>query len=161
MFFVLFILFVMPVYGIDQHQLSILGISFMPKFYGLLERDNFTQIGGTEAKWYQGFYIPISMGIYVPSYRYVHNRFFVGFQHSVNFIVSINQNINIPKDNLILSSFGYQFKLEFGLNYDSFSSIGIQKKLEKTTVFVEINRNNILISLFTKVEKEESKFVTL
>ncbi|MGL5956321.1 MAG: hypothetical protein ACRC0X_06935 [Brevinema sp.] len=144
-----------------QHQISILGISGLPKFYGLLERNNFTQIGGTEVKWYQGFYIPISLGIYLPSYRYTHNRFFIGFQHSINIIISGNKNINIPEENLILSSLGYQFKVEFGLNYDNFSKFRGNAKLEKTTVFIETNGQTILLSLFAKIEKEETRFVNI
>lgn len=85
----------------------------------------------------------------------------MGFQHSVNFIVFVNQNINVPKDNLILSSLGYQFKLEFALNYDSFGYGSLCKVLESMTIFVKTNRDTILISLFAKVEKEETKSVTI
>ncbi|MGL4368002.1 MAG: hypothetical protein ACRCTQ_06985 [Brevinemataceae bacterium] len=144
-----------------QHQISIIGINFLPKFYGLLEKNNFTQIGGTEIEWYKGFYIPISVGFYLPSYRYVHNRFFIGFQHSINVLVHGNQNLNAPKRNLILSSFGYQFKLEIGLNYDNFSSFSTRKGLEETTIFIETNRNTVLISLFAKIEKENAEYVTI
>ncbi len=146
-----------------QHQVSILGVSFLPKFYGLLERDNYDKIGGTEVAWYDGFYMPISVGVYLPSYRYVKNRFFVGFQHSVNVIVYGNQNINVPKESLILSSLGYQFRFEAGLNYDTFSDYSDKYavSLENTRVFIETNKGAVLISLFAKTELEDTKFVTV
>lgn len=144
---------------LKQHQMSILGVSFLPKFYGLLERNNFTQIGATEVEWYKGFYIPIFMGVHLPSYRYVNGRFFMGFQHSINFLIFGNRNLNVPKENLILNSLGYQFKLEFGLNYDSFSKGSHGTVLDTTKLFIETNRSTILISVFIKSEKEETKYV--
>lgn len=71
-------------YGISlgkykEHQIPILGLSFLPRFYGLSERNDFTQIGGTEIEWSKSFYIPIFLAIQLPSYRYVYNQFFVGF----------------------------------------------------------------------------------
>jgi len=144
-----------------QHQMSILGISFIPRFYGLLERDNYTQIGDTEIEWYNGFYIPISVGVHLPGYRYIHNRFFFGFQHRINLLVYGNQNINVPVENIILNSLGYQLKLEFGLNYDDFSNTGSRTALTETRLFVETNRSTILLSLFAKIENKEAHSITI
>ncbi len=146
-----------------EHQMSIVGVSFLPKFYGLIERDNYTQIGSTEVEWYKGFYTPVSVGIYLPSYRYVYNQFYIGFQHSVNFLVTGHQNVNVPEENLILRSRGYQFRMELGWNHDSFSSRSSRsiQKLEATRIFVETNRNTVLISIFAKTELEDTKFVTI
>ena len=100
-------------YGISlgkykEHQVPIIGIGFLPRFYGLSERDDFTQIGSTEIEWSRKFYIPISLAVKLPSYRYIYNQFFIGFQHSITMLVYGHQNVNVPRDNLILQSIGYQ-----------------------------------------------------
>lgn len=75
-----------------------------------------------------------------------------------------HQNINVPRENLILQSIGYQFRLELGLSYDSFSSGNTRNNgifLRETTVLVKTNRNGITISLFAKIESKEAKTVTV
>ena len=146
---------------LKQHQVSILGVGFLPRFYGLSERDDFTQIGSTEIEWFNKFYIPISVSVKLPSYRYIYNQFFIGFQHSVTMLVYGNQNINVPNENLILQSLGYQFQLELGLNYDNFSSKNNGRSLQETTVFIETNNNGITISLFGKIQNENAKTATI
>ena len=153
-------------YGISlgkykEHQVPIIGIGFLPRFYGLSERDDFTHIGSTEIEWSRKFYIPISLAIKFPSYRYIYNQFFIGFQHSLTMLVTGHQNVNVPRENLILQSLGYQFQLELGLNYDNFSSKNSGISLRETTVFIETNRNGITISLFAKTENEQARTATI
>lgn len=58
-----------------QYQMSILGVGFLPRFYGLSERNDFTQIGSTKIEWSRKFYMPISVSVKLPSYRYIYNQF--------------------------------------------------------------------------------------
>lgn len=144
-----------------QHQLTLVGASLLPKFYGLSERDRVTEIGGTEIEWFKGFYIPLYIGVALPSYRYVKSRFFIGFQHSVSFLIKGHENINIPTQGRMLSHLGYQFKFEIGYNYDTFSP-GSGKGYDlETTLTIRTNRDSITISLVANLESEEAETMTV
>lgn len=153
-----------------NHQIYFLGASFRPQFFGVFERDNYTQIGESEVKWYNAFYIPLSVGAVLPSYNYIKNNFFVGFSHNINFLVYGHTNINVPEENRILKSMDYQLKLEMGYSFDPvhlYPPTYIEQSYDKlyyspeTKISITSNGNKITVSIFVAVENENSKTISV
>ncbi|MGL4389047.1 MAG: hypothetical protein ACRCTJ_06625 [Brevinema sp.] len=140
-----------------QHQMPLLGFSLLPKFVGLINKNNYTPVGDTEVKWFDGFYMPFFVGIALPSYRFVIPHFFVGFSHRVTMLIAGQRNVFIPEKHLILSGIGYEFRLEIGWNYAKKIENNDNKGLRTTQLFMSTNGQRITISLFAKMREEDTE----
>ncbi|MGL4387953.1 MAG: hypothetical protein ACRCTJ_00975 [Brevinema sp.] len=142
-----------------QHQVSLLGFFLLPKFVGLMNKNNYTVIGDTELQWFDGFYMPFFVGIALPTYRFVIPHFFIGFSHRINVLVAGQKNIFMPDQHLILSGVGYEFRLEIGWNYAKNIQNNDNKGLMTTKLFMTERGQRLTISLFAKMRQEDTKTI--
>ncbi|MGL4560830.1 MAG: hypothetical protein ACRCV0_00890 [Brevinema sp.] len=104
----------------------------MPRFVGLINKNQYTAVGDTEIQWFDGFCRP----------------FFVGFSHRINMLVAGHRNVFISDQHLILSGIGYEFRLEIGWNYaEKIENNG----LKTTQLFMTERGQKLTISLFAKM----------
>ena len=148
-----------------EHQVTFLGVSVLPKFYGLLEKNSYAEIGGTEVEWYQGFYMPLSIGIHLPSYRYSEDGFFMGFQHQITFLVYGNENMNVPDKNLLLNGIGYTLRWEIGFSLSKDRNKEKNKEyvniITETSLIIRTNNNVITLSFIGNMDDAEQATIEM